>query len=148
MLNKIKRLIQTSIISFMYGLKKTEEDILGQKASALSGLSSIEQKQQMNKLAQDLLKGEVTEEVEILRDRVYYVSDESKKFKVVVDTVGNSKAFRNLTQPNKPKVYEIEGYEPKIIMDNNAIPFAPLLTHLRNFLFQVSISAQAVAFGF
>lgn len=122
MLNKIKRLIQTSIISFMYGLKKTEEDILGQKASALSGLSSIEQKQQMNKLAQDLLKGEVTEEVEILRDRVYYVSDESKKFKVVVDTVGNSKAFRNLTQPNKPKVYEIEGYEPKIIMDNNAIP--------------------------
>ena len=33
-------------------------------------------------------------------------------------------------------------------IDNNAIPFAPLLTHLRNFLFQVSISAQAVAFGF
>lgn len=121
-LDKFKNKLKIALVSFFYGLKKTEEDVLGQKSTALSAANSIEQKQQMNQLAQDLLKGEVTQEVEILRDRVYFVSDESKKFKVMIDTVGTSKAFRNMTKANKPNVYEEDGYEVNIIMDNNAIP--------------------------
>ena len=83
MIKKILNKLRVFFIAFSYGLKKTEDDILSQKSSALSGTNSIEQKMQMNQLAQDLLKGEVTQEVEIMRDRLYYVSDESKKFKVL-----------------------------------------------------------------
>lgn len=122
MIKKILEKLRIFFVAFSYGLKKTEDDILRQKASALSGTNSIEQKVQMNQLAQDLLKGEVTQEVEMLRDRLYYVSDESKKFKVIIDTVGTTKAFKKMTKANKPKVYEQEGYEAAIIMDNNAIP--------------------------
>lgn len=122
MLKDILNKLRAFFVAFSYGLKKTEDDILRQKASALSGNNSIEQKVQMNQLAQDLLKGEVTQEVEILRDRLYYVSDESKKFKVIIDTVGTTKAFKKMTAANKPKVYDEDGYETAIIMDNNAIP--------------------------
>ena len=53
---------------------------------------------QQNDLAEALLKGEVTEQVEILRDRTYLISDESKKYKVIIDTVGTSKAIKKMAK--------------------------------------------------
>lgn len=122
MFEKVKKIFRSAVISLSYGLKNTEQDILGQKETALSSSNSLEQKMQMNQLAEDLLKGEVTAEVEMLRDRTYYVADESKKYKVIIDTVGTSKAFKSLTNPNKPVVYEEDGYNVNIIMDNDVIP--------------------------
>lgn len=125
MIDKLKKKLKTLIISFSYGLKNTESDILGQKSTALSPDNSIQQKQQMNALGEALLKGEVTEEVMMLRDRTYMVADESKKYKVIINTIGTSKAVKkSMTSVNKPKVYNgsDDEYEVKIIMDNNPTP--------------------------
>jgi hypothetical protein len=118
----LKKAIKSFFISLSYGLKNAENDILKQKSTASLASNSVVQKVQMNQLAEGLLKGEVTADVEILRDRIYYVSDESKKYKVIIDTVGTSKAFKNLTKPNKPSVFEDDEYDVSIIMDNEAIP--------------------------
>lgn len=122
MLNKIVKLIRSIVISIVFGLKNTEEDILKQKASSLSASNSSEQKIQQNQLAENLLKGEITEEVEILRDRTYFVCDESKKYKVIIDTVGTTKAFKYSSNIKIPKIYNVDDSKIKIIIDNQAIP--------------------------
>lgn len=104
----------------MYGLKNTEDDIFKQK-STLSESNTIQQKMQMNDLGDALLKGEVTEEVEMLRDRTYFVSDESKKFKVIVDAIGTSKAVKSITKTNIPVVFSEEGFDIVLVTDNNEI---------------------------
>ena len=84
MFDKLKNKIKNLSIAFIYGLRNTEKDILGQKSTPNSPGSSVEQQMQMNELGEALLKGVVTEEVEKLRDRTYLVSDESKKYKVII----------------------------------------------------------------
>jgi hypothetical protein len=123
MSNIIARKLRSFIVSLAYGMKNTEEDILHQKTSSLSASNSCEQKVQQNQLAQDLLKGVVTTEVEMLRDRTYYVSEESKKYNVIIDTVGTTKAVKNMAAQKIPQVYNgEEGYNVSIVMDNNAVP--------------------------
>lgn len=127
MIKKIKRFINNLRISFFFGLKKTDEDIFGQKTNSL-GETISEQKQQLNQLGEALLKGEVTEEVEMLRDRTYWVADKSKEYKVIVDTLGTTKAVNVGTKKNKlininiPHVLRFENDSLEIVMDNNAIP--------------------------
>lgn len=113
---KIKRLIT----AFLFGLKNTEIDIFGQKTT-ISEANTIQQKQQMNELGEALLKGEVTQEVEFLRDRVYTISDESKKYTVITDTVGTSKAFKKMAKKQPPKCYGGDFSEIKLVFDNNEI---------------------------
>jgi hypothetical protein len=125
MLDKLKKKLRNAFVAFSYGLKNTEADILGQKTTT-SESNSIEQKMQQNDLAEALLKGEVTEQVEILRDRTYLVSDESKKYKVIIDTVGTSKAYKKMAKKIPPKTFNEDGYEIAIVMDNNAIPSSVL----------------------
>lgn len=120
MLNRIKKKIRNAIIAFSYGLKNTETDILGQKTT-ISEANVIDQKMQMNNLADALLNGVVTEEVKVLRDRTYLISDESKKYKVIIDTVGTTKAVKNMVKLNIPKIYTGD-YDVDIVMDNNPIP--------------------------
>lgn len=120
MIKKIINNLRIIFIGFFYGLRNTESDILGQKTTSLSPDNSIQQKQQLNQLGEALLKGEVTEEVEMLRDRTYFVSDESKKYKVIINTVGTSKAVKkSMTAVNVPEVYNTNNEcTIKIIMDN------------------------------
>ena len=117
MISEINRFFKNLLVSFMYGIKNTEDDILKQKTT-LSESNTIEQKMQMNDLGDALLKGEVTEEVEMLRDRTYFVADESKKFKVIVDTVGTTKSVKNITKPNIPTVFSEEGFDIVLVTDN------------------------------
>lgn len=121
-MNKLLKFIRNAIVPLFFGLKYTEEDILKQKASPLSSNNSLEQKIQQNQLAEALLKGEVTEEVEMLRDRTYFVAEESKKFSVVVDLIGTSKAFKRNSRVNQPKVHNPNDLNIKLIVDNYAIP--------------------------
>lgn len=120
-IKKIKQYIRNLIVSFSYGLKNTESEIFGQK-TGISEASHIQQKVSQNELAEALLRGEVTEEVEMLRDRTYLVSNESKKYKVVTDTVGTTKAFKKMAKKTPPKSYNEDGYEISLIMDNKVIP--------------------------
>src|ERR1035441_9703491 len=125
MFEKLKKKLRSAIVAFSYGLKNTEADIFGQKTT-MSASNSVEQKMQQNDLAEALLKGEVTEQVEMLRDRTYMVSDESKKYKVIIDTVGTTKAFKKMAKKKTPNSFNEEGYSVDIVMDNNAIPSSVL----------------------
>jgi len=125
MFDKLKKKLRGAMVAFSYGLKNTEADIFGQKTT-MSASNIIEQKMQQNELAEALLKGEVTEQVEILRDRTYLVSDESKNYKVIIDTVGTTKAFKKMGKKKTPNTFNEEGYDVSIVMDNNAIPSSVL----------------------
>ena len=125
MFEKLKKKLRSAIVAFSYGLKNTEADIFGQKTT-MSASNSVEQKMQQNDLAEALLKGEVTEQVEMLRDRTYMVSDESKKYKVIIDTVGTTKAFKKMAKKKTPNSFNEEGCSVDIVMDNNAIPSSVL----------------------
>lgn len=118
--DKIKKIIRSAAISLSYGLRNTESEILGQK-TGVSDSSHVEQKVRQNELAEALLRGEVTEEVEKLRDRTYLISDESKKYKVIIDTVGTSKAVKKMGRRKTPNLFNFEGYEICLIMENNNI---------------------------
>lgn len=121
MIEKIKKKIRALVISFLYGLKNTESEIFGQKTSG-SESNSLEQKLKQNDLADALLKGEVTQEVEMLRDRTYLVSEESKKFNVIIDTVGTTKAIKKMGRQKTPICFNEDGFEIYIVMDNKEIP--------------------------
>ena len=121
MIKKIKKKFRRAFLAFSYGLKNTESDIFGQKIHG-SESNSIEQKMQQNELGEALLKGEVTEEVEKLRDRTYLVVDEAKKYKVIIDTVGESKSVKKLQNKIHPRYFNEIGYDVVMSMDNNIIP--------------------------
>lgn len=127
MIKKLKRFFNNLRISFFFGLKKTDEDIFGQKTNSL-GETISEQKQQLNQLGEALLKGEVTQEVEMLRDRTYWVADKSKEYKVIIDTLGTTKAINVGSKKNKlininiPSVLRFENDSLEIVMDNLPIP--------------------------
>jgi len=127
--SKIKNIFRNAIISLAFGLKNTESNMFKQK-TASSESNALEQQQTSNQLAEALLKGEVTEEVELLRDRTYFVSEEAKKFKVsltdiIVDhktgeVTGNLKTERKSIIVGKPKVFEDE-YKIDIVMETPMI---------------------------
>ena len=79
-----KKFFRNIAISLAFGLKNTELDILKTKTEE-SDTQSIEQQQVTNTLADALLKGEVTQEVKLLRDRNYFVLEESKKYDVTLE---------------------------------------------------------------
>ena len=77
-MNRFKKLKDHLIISSALAMKGVEDIMLKQKTTT-SETPAVQQKQTFNLLAEALLRGEVTEEVELLRDRMYFVSEESKK---------------------------------------------------------------------
>lgn len=119
----IRKKIRTAIIGFSYGLKNTESDVFGQKSSQTSPDNSIQQRQQLNQLGEALLKGEITEEVEILRDRTYLVSEEAKKYRVIINDTGEVSTIKNnILNRNEPTVFKKNTDQiTKIVMDNTPI---------------------------
>lgn len=109
-LGMFKKLFQKAAISLAYGLKNTENDLLGQKTTN-SESNSIHQQKSTNELMKALLNAEVTEEVALLRDRMYYVSEEAKKLRVSTDNV----IINNLGE------LEFEGGVVKVTKSNNFI---------------------------
>lgn len=122
---RVKKLFRKISISLAYGLKNTEDDILKQKASSLSNSITNEQKVSVNELADALLKGVVTEEVELLRDRTYFVLEESKKYQVSYanEQTGEIKVKKiNMVNSfNKPNTFIEDGFNDVIIMETPII---------------------------
>lgn len=114
-----KKLIQKAVISLAYGLKNTENDLLGQKTTN-SESNSIHQQKSTNELMKALLNAEVTEEVTLLRDCMYYISEEAKKLQISRDNIvinpntgelefdGDIKVIKTNNFIDKPKVFEDE----------------------------------------
>lgn len=117
-INRVLRWVRVFFISLIYGLKNTETDILTTKTESSEPIS-INQTQEMNKLGEALLKGEVTEEVEMLRDRVYWVSEESDKYETIINTTGVAKAKKKDTLIHKtPTVFNEGDFIIEIVMNN------------------------------
>ena len=79
--------LMTKIKSFLYalpiGMKAAEDEIMVQKMNSTSNTVGAHEVIQQNSLGVDLLKGEVTQQVEEMRYRTYLVNRESDKYKYV-----------------------------------------------------------------
>lgn len=117
-INKFLRWLKIFFVSLVYGLKNTEIDILSSKTNSSEPIS-INQNQEVNKLGEALLKGEVTEEVEMLRDRIYWVSEESHKYELIINTTGVTKARKKEGLIHKtPTVFNEGDFNIEIVMNN------------------------------
>ena len=85
MLNKIKKYLY----GFFYGLKNADSEMFTSKHSSSSDSSYIQQIKETN-VGKDLLKGEVTQEVEDLRYSTYAVYREANQY----EYIGNGVAIK------------------------------------------------------
>jgi hypothetical protein len=136
MIKKIKRKIYNILYSLPFGMKGAEDEMLSQKSSLNTDNVGVHQVINENRLSKDLLKGEVTQQVEELRYRDYKVSRESKKYKYLGEGIAVKKDLiinsTRLIQENKLMVktvseelnrvdketYAIDEYTLKIVYDS------------------------------
>ena len=122
MVGKLKKFLRTATISLAYGLKGAEDLFRRQKPINVDG-TAIQQQVGVNELADAMLRGEVTQEVALLRDRLYYVAEEAKKLTVEIDSNGNIKTTKkNMLDLKIPNVFNEDDYIIKLVMENNNIP--------------------------
>lgn len=89
-------------VGFFYGLKDTNDTVFTQAGIDNSVGTEIQQQVTENRVSKDLLKGEVTQQVEELRYRTYKVDRESKQFEYFSPT----KAIRFDKQDSKFVKYD------------------------------------------
>ena len=122
MLKQIKKLynrLEAYWIGLFYGMKQTNDEIFTQVGLDNTAGTQIQQEVSENRVSKDLLKGEVTQQVEELRYRTYKVDRESKKF----EYFSLVKAIRFDKQDSKFVKYDdSDGYELVTIQPNHAIP--------------------------
>lgn len=75
------------IYAIPFGMKAANDEILVQKSTSESNDSGIHQVINQNRVAHDLMKGEVTEQVSELRYRTYLIEHESKKYRYLGDGI-------------------------------------------------------------
>ena len=119
-MNKINRLFNKARAywyGLFYGLKSTNDTVLTQVGIDNSVGTEINQQVAENRVSKDLLRGEVTQQVEELRYRTYKIDREAKKF----DYFSPMKAIRFDKQDSKFVKYEnSDGLELVTIQPNNA----------------------------
>lgn len=117
-INRFLRWVRIFFISLIYGLRNTEVDVLSSKTESSEPIS-INQTQEVNKLGEALLKGEVTEEVEMLRDRIYWVSEESDKYDIIFNSTDVTRAKKKEGLIHKtPTVFNEGDFNIEIVMNN------------------------------
>ena len=152
MIKEIKRKFYNFLYSLPFGMKGADEEIFGQKDSSSSDNVGVHQVINENRLSKDLLKGEVTQQVEELRYRNYKVVRESENYKYLGDGVAIKKEEKkfdinnfHLIQENKQicnsisdemkrvdtKEYSIDEYTLNIVYDS--IPRFKLEKYCRYF---------------
>ena len=97
-MRKIKKIIRKYLLILALTIVKVEKNALGQNGELLSSSSESEQQIKQNQLAQDLIQGRVTEEVILLRARLYKV----------IEATGE---LENLIKPTLNDKGEITGYD-------------------------------------
>lgn len=99
---------------FMRGLVKADREAFQGKTVESKEGTGIEQNQERKSVYQDLLKGELTQEVKELRHEMYYAERESKKF--VYN--GNGTAIRN-TNNQYDRLFENSDNDILYIVQDN-----------------------------
>ena len=90
LLDRIKRFITSIYYGLPFGLKGADKEIMGTGSKDANG-TEISQEVSDQRVGKHLLKGEVTQEVEELRYRMYKVSNESENYKYL----GGGVAIKN-----------------------------------------------------
>ena len=102
LIKKLCNRINAYWVGFFYGLKDTNDTVFTQAGIDNSVGTEIQQQVNENRVSKDLLKGEVTQQVEELRYRTYKVDRESKQFEYFSPT----KAIRFDKQDSKFVKYD------------------------------------------
>lgn len=102
LIKKLRDRINAYWSGFFYGLKDTNDTVFTQAGIDNSVGTEIQQQVTENRVSKDLLKGEVTQQVEELRYRTYKVDRESKQFEYFSPT----KAIRFDKQDSKFVKYD------------------------------------------
>ena len=122
MLKKVKKIFYRFLYALPFGMKAANDEILAQKSTSDSNDVGIHQVINQNRVVHDLIKGEVTEQVEELRYRTYLIEHESKKYKYLGDGIAvkeektdnnwglNNDIDKNFnfTQPNNEIIGSVE----------------------------------------
>lgn len=116
-MKKIFEKIRLFFVGLAYGMRKTEDIVLTQAATT-PGDTGIYKEVHENRVAKDLLKGEVTQQVIDLRYRTYEVDKKSKRYEFFSPTL----ARNNKTKDAKKVHYENEdGREVILIQPNHVL---------------------------
>lgn len=98
-MSKFKDTLKRILYALPFGMKAADTEIMGSNDTLDGNGINVTQQVTDQRVAKDLLKGEVTQAVEELRYRTYKVSAESKKF----DYVGNGLAVKKDLKPKDRK---------------------------------------------
>ena len=122
--SKIKRWFHLAFIGLFYGMKGAEDTIINAESEATS---EINQKQELKgNVFQEMLNGEVTQQVQETVDASYRVFRESGKYTVQLSGMGEDGPIGDLsavavkkTQRVKPRnpVLETDGFKVRILQD-------------------------------
>lgn len=100
MFKKVKKLFYNTLYSLPFGLKGANDEMFEQKSSSNVDGTAYYQHIYDNKLSKNLLKGEVSQEVEELRYRLYLVDRESQKYEYVGDGKAEKREITKFDENN------------------------------------------------
>lgn len=105
MINKFINFLYKIFYALPFGLKGADDEIFTSKTSKINDNIGVHQVIQNQRVSKDLLKGEVTQQVEELRYRDYKVYRESSKYSM--DEDGELKISNNLPKSKSHKFTQI-----------------------------------------
>lgn len=117
LLDKTKRKLKQVGIGLVIGMKETEDETLHQSGLDQGAGEGIHQRAESKRVAQSLLRGEVTQAVKELRWRTYKVEEESHNWEYYTPTF----AVKNMRAERVPVAYDdSDGRELVTIQENFA----------------------------
>lgn len=133
-MGKFSKWLNKHIGSFMLATAKVEQNALSQEGETLSNNSGKYQRHSKGTLADDLINGEITEEVELLRWRMYKILDRTSELTAKIvgeDENGNfitetHKKENNKITLNKIKIDTYDDYPLEMVVNNTAITLGQL----------------------
>lgn len=126
--------IKKKIGMVIFATSTVERNVLSQYGGTDIGSTNQVQRHRQGTLADALTRGELTQEVELLRWRLYKVLDESKNFKTTIvgyDENGSPITETNTFNPSvglaKIKLDEFDDYKLELVVNNDEITLGTFL---------------------
>lgn len=123
--------IKKQFLYLSIALTNVEKNALGQSGNVMSDDTNITQKQRVNQLADDLIQGRITEEVTLLRARLYKIIEATDELENAVKPILNDKGelvgYDISEAPKKKSIHKkikgdpFDSYEVLMIINNEPI---------------------------